>query len=108
MINEKLPFALAWKFNNQTGMRCQEIDGVMTIIEFPGGIPSLEDQALWMSEYEAWLLAGGEKDLAANPSNADRYLKALILALNNGSFVPGSNYTITQIKNIIRATINGG
>ena len=30
-------------------------------------------------------------------------LKPLILALNAGSFVPGSNYTNTQIKTILKA-----
>jgi hypothetical protein len=42
---------IAWKFNSQPGMRCKEIDGVMAIVEFPGGIPSQADQDLWTSEY---------------------------------------------------------
>lgn len=41
---------IGWKFNHQLGMRT--IDGV--IVEFPGGIPSAEDQAAWTAEYEAW------------------------------------------------------
>lgn len=56
---------IGWKFNHQPGMRCEEIGGVMTIVEFPGGIPSLEDQALWTQEYNNWLLSGGDKDAEA-------------------------------------------
>lgn len=57
--------AIGWKFNHQTGMRCKEIDGVMTIIEFPGGLPSQADQDLWTQEYNDWIATGGDKDLQA-------------------------------------------
>jgi hypothetical protein len=49
---------IAWKFNNQSGMRTD--DGVIT--EFPGGIPSKEDQDTWASEYEAHVAATKYQD----------------------------------------------
>ena len=42
---------IGWKFNNQSGM--MTVDGVIT--KFPGGIPSSEDQATWVAEYETYL-----------------------------------------------------
>jgi hypothetical protein len=44
---------IGWKFNHQPGMMTR--DGVIT--QFPGGIPSQEDQATWTAEYEAHLVA---------------------------------------------------
>jgi hypothetical protein len=41
---------IGWKFNHQNGM--STADGV--IIDFPGGIPSAEDQSTWATEYEAY------------------------------------------------------
>jgi len=38
-------------------------------------------------------------------THLDRVLKAVILALNDGSFVPGSNYTPNQIRTIIRGKL---
>ena len=46
---------IGWKFNHQKGMRCKEIDGVMQIVEFPGGVPSQADQDLWTQEYNDWI-----------------------------------------------------
>lgn len=40
---------IGWKFNNQPGMRTRA--GIIT--QFPGGIPSKEDQDSWTLEYEA-------------------------------------------------------
>jgi len=48
---------IGWKFSHQPGMRCKEIDGVMEIIGFPGGIPSQADQDTWTAEYDAHILA---------------------------------------------------
>ena len=39
---------IGWKFNNQDGM--STVDNVIT--EFPGGIPSQEEQDTWVAEYE--------------------------------------------------------
>lgn len=44
-------------------MGCKEIDGKLTIIEFPGGIPSQADQDLWTQEYNDWVTSGGLKDI---------------------------------------------
>ena len=45
--------AISWKFNDQAGMT---VRGTV-ITEFPGGIPSDEDQAKWLKEYEDHLAA---------------------------------------------------
>lgn len=47
---------IAWKFDNQPGMQCKEIDGTLTIVEFPDGIPSQEDQDTWSTEYDAHII----------------------------------------------------
>ena len=44
---------IGWKHNHQAGM--STADGVIT--DFPGGIPSAEDQATWTTEYEAQVVA---------------------------------------------------
>ena len=44
---------IGWKFNHQQGMTTRA--GVIT--KFPGGIPSDEDQAKWLKEYEDHLAA---------------------------------------------------
>ena len=41
---------IGWKFNDQPGMSTVG----RSITEFPGGIPSQEDQDKWTAEYEAW------------------------------------------------------
>lgn len=46
---------ISWKFNDQSGMRCIEIDGILQIVEFPGGIPSKADQDKWTKEYTAYI-----------------------------------------------------
>lgn len=70
---------IGWKFNNQPGMRCKEVDGVMTIIEFPNGIPSKEDQDVWATEYEAYLvIAELEASLKATDADMPRIVEDLI------------------------------
>ena len=59
MIN--IANVVGWKFNNQEGMVCKNIDGVITIIEFPGGIPSQADQDAWTAEYTANILVESRK-----------------------------------------------
>jgi len=44
-----------------------------------------------------------EKELLS--SNLDRVLRAVVIALNKGTFVPGSSYTAPQIKSIIKAEL---
>lgn len=38
-------------------------------------------------------------------TNIDRVVKALILSINDGSFIPNTNYTNLEIKNIIKAKL---
>lgn len=53
-----------------------------------------EKNAVDVAEIEA------EKDSLS--TNFDRRFRALVLALNDGTFVPGSNYPPVRIRNIIR------
>lgn len=46
---------------------------------------------------------GIELDKKVDFTNVDPFLKGYILAINDGSFIPGSNYTGAEIKAIIRA-----
>lgn len=48
-------------------------------------------------------ISATEKNNASN--NLDRVLKAVVLSLNDGSFVPNSGYTNSQLKNIIKAKL---
>ena len=48
---------IGWKHDHQAGMGT--VDGVIT--EFPGGIPSAEDQATWTTEYESYVAANAYK-----------------------------------------------
>ena len=61
---------IGWKHNHQEGM--STVDGVIT--EFPGGIPSAEDQATWTTEYEAHLAAIAYVDarVSAYPTIGDQ------------------------------------
>jgi len=46
-----ISLVIGWKFNNQLGMSTKDGE----IIEFPGGIPSKEDQDKWRAEYTEYL-----------------------------------------------------
>ena len=59
---------IGWKFNHQPGMMTR--DGVIT--QFPGGIPSQEDQATWTAEYEAHLVATRYQQDRVYPSIGDQ------------------------------------
>ena len=52
-MSEHIGRVIGWKFDHQAGMSTAA--GVIT--EFPGGIPSAEDQATWTTEYEAFVAA---------------------------------------------------
>lgn len=52
---------IGWKFNHQDGMTT--VDDVIT--EFPGGIPSQEDQDAWTAEYEAHVAATAYREKRA-------------------------------------------
>jgi len=47
---------IGWKFNNQPGMRCAEVNGTMVIVEFPGGVPTQEQIDIWTAEYSEYLI----------------------------------------------------
>ena len=79
---------IGWKFNHQEGMRCKEINGVMTITEFPGGVPTKGNQAQWTAEYVAWEASGGHKDNQVNDefTGAMRILiETLVPMIQDGS-----------------------
>lgn len=77
-INE----AIGWKFNNQSGMSCKAVNGVMRITEFPGGIPSQAQQDQWTSEYDAHIASGGHKDEEANRKMNDAKRNSLVDAFH--------------------------
>lgn len=73
---------IGWKFSNQPGMRCAEINSVMRIVEFPGGIPSQAEQDAWTAEYQAYLSSDARKnDDAQRELDGVKALKALVLLL---------------------------
>lgn len=77
MIN--IAQVIAWKHNNQEGMSCKMVGGALTIVEFPGGIPSQALQDTWTAEYDAYIVAGGDKDDEAQSKlTNDSMLNALV------------------------------
>jgi hypothetical protein len=98
---------ISWKFNDQPGMRCKEIDGVMTIIDFPGGIPSQAEQDQWIAEYaaaEPWKDQQIEEELG---SDAIRIIiETIVPMIQDGSITsitPGQ--VIAQAKTNRRAEL---
>ena len=75
---------IGWKFNNQAGMRCKVIDGVMQITEFPGGIPSQTDQDAWTQEYINYINSDQhDSDTVTKEFSADRLKLIIAKALHN-------------------------
>jgi len=93
---------IGWKFNHQAGMRCKEIDSVMTIIEFPGGIPSQADQDLWTQEYNDWILAGGDKDAKAQELMTNPIISAILEELE---LMPGGVGLTARIQAKLKAKL---
>jgi len=91
---------ISWKFNHQAGMKCKEIDGVMTVVEFPGGVPSQADQDTWTQEYDDWLLAGGDKDEKAATLLNDDVISSILDEIES---LPGG----AGIRNKIQARLKG-
>lgn len=99
---------IGWKFNHQSGMACKEVNGVMSIVEFPTGIPSQADQDIWTAEYDTYVLVGGLQDEAADfESKFDPLLKAFAITvldeiniLRTQAGLPVR--TIQQLKNAIK------
>ena len=77
-----IPIVISWKFNDQPGMVCKEVDGEVQIVSFPGGVPSKEIQAQWVAEYQAWIASDGEKDRTVNASLNDPVIQTLIDAFH--------------------------
>lgn len=88
-------------------------DGVKNT-ETKESVPNASGNRAW-GEYQEWLTEGNTPDPADPPpdppTNEEIYdqamknnaiIKAMALALNDGSFVPGSNYTNPEIKAIIK------
>ncbi len=73
---------IGWKFNHQEGMTT--VDNVIT--EFPGGIPSQEEQDTWVVEYETHMASIKYKSDRENeyPSLADQ-LDMLFWDKKNGT-----------------------
>lgn len=97
--------ALSWKFPNDLGWKVRhDKNNVNVIITWPNVMPKLTqvncDQ--WDAEY------------LARDKNAEKYidqissqelLKTFMSCLNDGTFVPGKNYTDEQIKNIMKVKL---
>jgi len=93
---------IGWKFNHQAGMRCKEIDGVMIIVEFPGGIPSQADQDTWTQEYNNWIAAGGDKDAKAQELMNDPVILSVIEELE---LMPGGAGLTVRIQAKLKAKL---
>ena len=100
-----------WKFNSQEGMCCKEIDGVIQIVKFPGGIPSQAEQDQWTQEYQAFVNSGGLLDKEADiEAKFDPTLKAFALVmlqeinrLRTELGLP--TYTVNQLKQAVKAKL---
>ena len=85
---------IGWKHNHQDGM-CT-YDGVIT--EFPGGIPSQEDQDKWTKEYEAYLLTIAYADSRKKEYPAiEEQLDLLWHAIDDGTLDKTSDF-YTSLK----------
>lgn len=73
---------IGWKFNYQPGMSCKEINGVMTIVQFPGGIPSQTVQDQWKAEYQTWLASSAPLDQECLDSLATDKVRKLLFEMN--------------------------
>jgi len=73
---------IIWKFNSKPGMTT--VGG--EIIEFPGGIPSKEDQNKWALEYEEHLAATKyQKDRATKYPELEEQLDMIYHDKKNGT-----------------------
>ena len=70
------------RFNYQPGMTCKEIDGVLRIVEFPGGIPSQAEQDQWTVEHDA--LVVGE-NVRRNALRQDQRFQTILARLEDAT-----------------------
>jgi len=96
---------LGWKFGHAPGIRTR--GGAIT--NWPSGLgpqPSAADIATYTAEHDA-ARPGEEKDEEIAAMLADkgafRVLKAVVLALNDGSLAPGANVSNAALKAAIKA-----
>lgn len=107
-MSYNLPAVLAWKFSGVSGITCRENEERtdMECIAHPDGIPSQAQIDQWTAEYEA---AGGvveeQKEREAERLQRDPIIKAIVKALNKGTFIPGSNHPPAELKAIIKAEL---
>lgn len=73
--------AILWKHPDVSGIEIRFIDNTVTIVKFPGGIPSQADQDLWVQEYSDYVAAGGLMDEEANELANPKKAFAAILEL---------------------------
>lgn len=86
--------------------------GVIRLID-GANIPEAPLNRDW-KKYQEWLTGGNTPDpmdpepepptkaeLITQVLNSKKHFKALVLALNDGSFIPGSNYTNPEIRDIL-------
>lgn len=71
------------------------------VLKISGGAWVVNDQAAYDKVIDDEKLAAVNSDL-----QSVKLLKAFILALNDGTFVPNSNYTLNQIRNGLKNRIN--
>ena len=74
---------IGWKFPSQEGMICKEIDGVLVIVEFPGGIPTQANQDQWSAEFDAWMAIQSARVVTDETEQNVCKIDATILALIN-------------------------
>jgi len=93
---------IGWKFKHQSGMSCKEIDGVMTIVDFPGGIPSKTDQNLWTIQYNDYTAAGGEVNKKAQDLLSNKLILSLIEEL---ALLPNGANLLSKVKERLKSKL---
>ena len=89
---------IGWKFNHQQGMRCQDVDGVVQITEFPGGIPSQAEQDAWALEYEVAIALKTAVEQSDAQADADAKADAVTQYLVSHTPLEIYQYVRTQVN----------
>jgi hypothetical protein len=84
------------------------------------GILGIHEKSRLWHKVAKWLAEGNTPDppdpepdpptveeIIIQALNNKKHFKALVLALNDGSFIPGSNYTNSAIRDIFKNALNG-
>ena len=99
------PEALAWKHNYTAGISCKQNQaGAFDIVGWPESLPAptQADVDQWEAEYAA---RDKKAELYDREVQRDPLLIAFIKCLNDASFVPGQNYTLANIKQILKSKL---